>query len=119
MHYTYVQMQCFSPAFQKRFSHLLPPQIMITLPQGQTFIGSYSPPSNKIVGFRIFEKGDIIVLTYGGEGRFEAVLFDNKRVEKVFPTGTPPTGAPSTGINIISLIYYIPLSNFTVLYVFV
>lgn len=76
-------MQALSPAFFKRFAHLLPSEITVTLPNGQTFIGSYSPES-KISGLRFFEEGDIIVLTYLGDGRFEAILFGPSLVEKSY-----------------------------------
>lgn len=56
----------FPQLFLHRFGHYLLTVIIITLPHGQTFIGSYSPPP-KIVDLRIFQEGEVGVLTYCGD----------------------------------------------------
>jgi hypothetical protein len=58
----------------------LPPQITITLPTGQAFIGSYSIEGG-MTGFDFGEDGETVLLTYCGDGRFDARIFDRTAME--------------------------------------
>lgn len=87
-------MQTLSLTSFHRFAHLLPPVITVTLPHGQAFTGYYSPEI-KSVGWRFFQEGDVVVLTYHGDGKFKAIIFGPDTVEKSF----------HMGINIYALIY--------------
>lgn len=67
-----------------RYGQNIPPQVIVSLPNGQEFTGTYLPSSRSISGLNFFQLEDIVMLSYCGDGRFEAVVFASNTMEKMY-----------------------------------
>ena len=77
-------------SFSKRFGKLIPASVTFALKNGHILSGKYIQCETKLIGLLEMigsdhvHRKDILLFTYQGEGRFDLVLFDKTKVEKIF-----------------------------------
>lgn len=84
--------------FVKRFGDIIPSDVKVVLQNGALIQAYYSKTNRKIIGLmdlvnsNYFEKKDMLLFTYRGDGVFDIVIFDKTKVEKLLPTTTSARG---------------------------
>lgn len=84
------------------FGNVIPNDVTFVPSNGSQFNGYVSKPDRRIGGLlHVIESGyfrrrDSILFTYRGNGKFEVVVFDRSKVEKMLPTI-----ATTAGLNLL------------------
>lgn len=85
-------------SFYKRFGELIPNAISLTLKNGDTFHGSYLANEKRMSGLlgliqlKHLERKDLVLFTYCGAGKFDIVIFDKKKIERILIDDGASTG---------------------------
>lgn len=80
------------------FGNVIPDEITIVLLNGSQFNGYVSKTDRRIGGLLdiieagYFQRRDSILFTYQGNGKFEVVVFDKSKVEKMLLVSATTTG---------------------------
>lgn len=82
-------VQALPETFYTRFEKLIPDKVKLSLKNGKTYGGQYSKSAGKVSGImdlvaeNLFERKNFMLLTYRGCGKFDIVIFDSSKTEKM------------------------------------